>query len=138
LFQNDSLDLEKSIEMATLLKGSVLCVLVWCVVAQSELNDASSLQHVVSEILRRLDEKDTQIEKLQQRLADQEKLNKEQNNRLTHQDAVIETLKQRLQEFELGHVSQTETMETSVKSMTSNESASSLTQADNGGIRKSK
>jgi len=40
------------------------------------------IQHVVSEILRRLDEKDTQMGKLQQRLADQEKLNSEQNKRL--------------------------------------------------------
>ena len=44
--------------MTLLLKGSVFCVLVWCVFAQSELNDASNLQRVVGEILRRLDEKD--------------------------------------------------------------------------------
>ena len=113
------------------------CVFVWCVVAQSELNDASNLQHVVSEILRRLDEKDTQIEKLQQRLADQEKLNAEQNNRLAEQDAVIETLKQRLQTLEAESANPAETMATAVKSMSSNESTSGLTHAGNDGIRKS-
>ena len=69
---------------------SVLWVLVGCVVAQSDVNDVSSLQHVVSEILRRLDEKDAQIEKLQQRLVEQDTLNAEQNNCLVDQDAIIE------------------------------------------------
>jgi len=122
--------------MTLWLKGSVFCVLVWCVVAQSELNDASNFQHVVSEILRRLDEKDTQIEKLQQRLADQEKLNAEQNNRLNDQDAVIETLKQRLRTFEAESATPAETMATAT-SMSSNGSTSGLTQAENDGVRKS-
>jgi len=121
--------------MKTLLKCFVLCVLVWCVVAQSELNDASNLQHVVSEILRRLDEKDTQIEKLQQRLADQEMLSAEQNNRLADQDAVIETMKQRLQELKAESATAAGTMET-VTSMSSNENTSRITQAQNGGVQK--
>jgi len=121
--------------MKTLLKCFVLCVLVWCVVAQSELNDASNLQHVVSEILRRLDEKDTQIEKLQQRLADQEMLSAEQNNRLADQDAVIETMKQRLQELEAESATAAGTMETAT-SMSSNENISRIIQAQNGGVQK--
>jgi len=124
--------------MIILLKGSVFCVLVWCVVAQSELNDASNLQHVVSEILRRLDEKDTQIDKLQQRLDNQEKLNAEQNNRLTDQDAVIETLKQRLLTLEAESITPAETIETVNNSMSSDESANGSTQEENGGVQKGK
>jgi len=122
--------------MTFLLKGSVFCVLVWCVVAQSELNDASNLQHVVSEILRRLDEKDSQIEKLQQRLADQEKLNAAQHNRLAEQDAVIETLNKRIRTLESESATPADAMETAIKSMSSNGSASGLTKPDNNGIRK--
>ena len=78
----------------------VLWVLVCCVVAQSDKNDVSNLQHVVSVILRRLDEKDAQIVDLQQRLVEQETLNAEQNNRLADQDAIIEKLQKRLVEQE--------------------------------------
>jgi len=121
--------------MKGLLNCSVLCVLVWCAVAQSTLNDASNIQHVVSEILRRLDEKDNQIENLQQRLAEQESLKTEQNNRLADQDAVIETLKQRLQELESESASQEEPVETAIKSMPSNDSTSAFQQAKNCSVR---
>jgi len=84
--------------MKLLIECSVLCVLVGCVVSQSDVNDVSNLQHVVSKILRRLDEKDAQIEKLQQRLVEQETLNADQNNRLADQDAIIKKLQQRLVE----------------------------------------
>ena len=124
--------------MTVLLKGSVFCVLVWCVVAQSELHDASNLQQVVSEILSRLDEKDAQIEKLQQRLDDQEKLNVEQNNRLTDQDAVIETLKQRLLTLEAESTTPSETIETVNESISSDESVNGSTQEENGGVQKGK
>jgi len=84
--------------MKLLIECSVLCVLVGCVVSQSDVNDVSNLQHVVSKILRRLDEKDAQIEKLQQRLVEQETLNADQNNRLADQDAIIKKLQQRIVE----------------------------------------
>jgi len=82
--------------MKILIECSVLCVLVGCIIAQSDVNDASTLKHVVSEILRRLDEKDAQIEKQQQRIVEQETLNAEQNNRLADQDAIIAKLQQSL------------------------------------------
>jgi len=72
--------------MKILIECSVLWILVCCVVAQSDVNDVSSLHHVVSEILRRLDEKDAGIVELQQRLVEQ--------------DAIIEKLQQRLLEQE--------------------------------------
>jgi len=112
--------------MKTLFEYSALCVLVWCAVAESGDNDVSNLQHVVGEILRRLDEKDVQIEKLQQLLAEQEtlnaaqeklnseqnKLNAEQTIRLADQDAIIETLKNRLVMFEYESASPAEAMKT--------------------------
>jgi len=107
--------------MQILIGCSVLWVLVCCVVAQSGVNDVSSLQHVVSEILRRLDEKDAQIEKLQQRLVEQETLNAEQNNRLADQDAIIEKLQQRLRELEPEGASSSEIKKTATQSMSSND-----------------
>jgi len=124
--------------MKTLLNCSVLCLLVWCAVAESTLNDASNIQQVVSEILRRLDEKDNQIEKLHQRLVEQEFLNAEQNNRLADQDAVIKTLRKRLSELESESASPAEPMENAIKSMPSNNSAIAFQQADNSSVRKGK
>jgi len=87
----------------------ILCLVLrvlGCVVAQSDENDVSNLQHVVSEILRRLDEKDVQIVELQQRLVEQETLNAEQNKRLADQDAIIAKLQQRLLEQETRNAEQ--------------------------------
>jgi len=101
------------------------------------VNDGSNLQNVVGEIIRRLDEKDTQIEKLQQRLAEQEALNAEQNNRLADQDAIIETLKHRLIELESESASSTKTMVNDVKVMPSSSSASTFKRAENSSVHKS-
>ena len=105
-----------------LIECSVLWVLVGCVVAQTDVNDVSSLQHVVSEILRRLDEKDAQIEKLQQRLVEQETLNAEQNNRLADQDAIIDKLQLWLRELEPECAPSGETIKTAIKSTSSKSS----------------
>jgi len=117
--------------MKTLFECYLLCVLVWCVSAHSKLDDASNFQHVVSEILQRLDEKDAQIKELQQ-------LNAEQNNRLAVQNAVIEKLQQRLRKLESKSDPPAEAMETAIKSLSTNDRASIFKQKDNGNGRKSK
>jgi len=124
--------------MKLVIECSVLWTLVLCVVAQPEQNDASNLQHVVSEILRRLDEKDTQIEKLQQRLAEQEKLNAKQNNRLADQDAVIDNLQQRLRELESKSAPPAESIENAIKSLSSNKSANRFAYPEKRSVRKGK
>jgi len=152
--------------MKLLIKCSVLCVLVGCVVAQSDVNDVSNLQHVVREILRRLDEKDAQIEKLQQRLVEQESLNAEQNhrladqdaiieklqqslvhqetlnakqnNRLADQDVIIEKLKQQMRELESERASAGEIKKTAIQSMSSNAFVSKLILPEEGTVRRSK
>lgn len=130
--------------MKTLFEYSALCVLVWCAVAESGDNDVSNLQHVVGEILRRLDEKDVQIEKLQQRLAEQEtlnaaqeklnseqkKLNAEQTIRLADQDAIIETLKNRLVMFEYESASPAEAMTNATNSTSSMDGSSRFKPAE--------
>ena len=123
--------------MNIFLRCSVLWVFVWCIVAQSDVNDVSNLQNVVSEILQRLNEKDAQIEKLQQRLGEQESLNAEQTKRLAIQDAAIENLHQRLRDLESDASFSTETKEPTSTSMSSNDSASRFKQAEHGIVRKS-
>jgi len=124
--------------MKILVKCSVLWVLVCCVVAQSDVNDDTNLQHIVSEILRRLDEKDTQIKNLHQRLAEQEKLSVEQTNRLADQGAVIEKLQQRLRRLESESDHPAEIMENASKSMSSNKSVGRFKQEGKSSVRKRK
>jgi len=74
-------------------------------------------------VLRRLYERDTQIEKLHQRLTEQENLNAEQNNRLADQNATIEEFQQRLRKHEPESDSPFEIMENAFKSLASNDRA---------------